>query len=144
MDSPIMSLNKGWTPPFWVGIKNGLHCSTTKLSILLTSTLGTIKNLIINCSNKAFENSGITYFWSVKHSLEVLEKLTVPNQEYDSCCPFVWCVLSFDFDIWLGTFRFEFFPEFSIFVILLFACLYWWFRICSKFWFFYFIYHFAS
>ena len=32
-----------------------------QLSILLTSTFGTIKNLIINCSNKAFENSGINY-----------------------------------------------------------------------------------
>ena len=42
---------------------------------------------------------------------------------YDSCCPFVWCVLSFDFASWLGTFRFEFFSEFSIFVILLFETI---------------------
>ena len=33
------------------------------------------------------------------------------------------CVLSFDFAIWLGTFRFEFSLEFSIFVILLFKSL---------------------
>ena len=52
-------------------------------------------------------------------------QLPVPRQEYDSCCPFVWCVLSFDFAIWLGTFRFEFSPEFSIFVILLYTfCTY--------------------
>ena len=57
--------------------KIGGWCSTTKLSVLLTSTLGTIKNLIINCSNKAFENSGINYFWSVKNSLEVLDQLHV-------------------------------------------------------------------
>ena len=50
-------------------------------------------------------------------------KTPVPSQ--DSCCPFVWCVLSFDFAIWLGTFRFEFFSEFSIFVILLFFIHFW-------------------
>ena len=32
-----------------------------------------------------------------------------------------WCVWSFDFDIWLSTFRFEFSSGFSIFVILLFS-----------------------
>ena len=50
--------------------------------------------------------------------------MPVPSQEYDSCCPLVWCVFLFDFAIWLGTFRLEFFLEFSIFVILLFACFY--------------------
>ena len=60
------------------------------MSILLTSTLGTIKNLIINCSNKAFENSGINYFWSVKNSLEVLDKLHAYIGDFES-------VQSFDF-----------------------------------------------
>ena len=30
--------------------------------------------------------------------------MPVPNQEYDSCYPFVWCVWAFDFAIWQGTF----------------------------------------
>ena len=50
-------------------------------------------------------------------------KMPVPSQEYDSCCPFLWYVLSFVFAIWLGTFRFEFSSEFSIFVTLLFMKL---------------------
>ena len=45
--------------------------------------------------------------------------LKIPIREYGSCCPFVWCVLSFAFAIWLGTFRFEISSEFSTFVILL-------------------------
>ena len=45
-------------------------------------------------------------------------KMPLTSQEYDSCFPFVWSVLSFDFDIWLGTFCFEFSSEFSIFVTL--------------------------
>ena len=34
--------------------------------------------------------------------------------------PFVWCVWAFDFASWLGTFRFEFSSELTIFVILFF------------------------
>ena len=78
------------TPYKYRFISSSSHCSTTKLSILLTSTLGTIKNLIINCSNKAFENSGINYFWSVKNSLEVLDKLHAYIGDFES-------VQSFDF-----------------------------------------------
>ena len=48
-------------------ISSSCHCSPTKqLCILLTSTLGTIESLLKKCSNWAFENSGINYFWSVK------------------------------------------------------------------------------
>ena len=46
------------------------------------------------------------------HHLE----MSVPSQEYDSCCPFFWCVLSIDFAIWLGTFRFLYFPWNSVFL----------------------------
>ena len=49
----------------------------------------------------------------IHHFLQ--KKMSVPSRQYDSCCPFVWCVLSFDFAIWLGTFHFEFSSEFSIF-----------------------------
>lgn len=36
------------------------HYSTTKLSIIRSSALCTIKNFVINCSTKAFENRRIT------------------------------------------------------------------------------------
>ena len=41
------------------------------------------------------------------------------SQEYDSSCPIVWCVLSFDFAIWLRTFCFEFSSKFSVLVVIL-------------------------
>ena len=80
------------TSVFWnkVLVHVCIYYFITKLSILLTSTLGTIKNLIINCSNKAFENSEINYFWSVKNSLEVLDKLHAYIGDFES-------VQSFDF-----------------------------------------------
>ena len=48
-------------------------------------------------------------------------KMPVPSWEYDSCFLFVGCVWAVDHAIWLGTFRFEFSSEFSIFVILHFS-----------------------
>ena len=51
------------------------RCSTTNLSIHLTSALTCIKELLIKYCAKTYENSGVNYFWSVKNSLEVLEKL---------------------------------------------------------------------
>ena len=49
-------------------------CTTTKISVLLTSALTTIKELIIKYCNKAYQHDGVNYFWSVKNSLEVLDK----------------------------------------------------------------------
>ena len=46
---------------------------------------------------------------SIHHFLHL--KIPVPSQENDSCCPFVWCLLSFEFATCLGTFRFEFSSE---------------------------------
>lgn len=71
-------------------ISSSSHCSTTKLSIILTNTLTTIKNLVVNFCNKAHENSGINYFWSVKNSLEVLDKLQAHVGPFES-------LQSFDF-----------------------------------------------
>ena len=65
-------------------------CTTTKLSVLLTTALTTIKELVINYCNKVYENSGVNYFWSVKNSGEVLDKLNSFN------CHFT-AVDSFDF-----------------------------------------------
>ena len=62
-------------------------CTTTKISVLLTTALSKFKELIINYCNKAYEHSGVNYFWSVKNSLEVLDKLHAfdkPVQTVDS------------------------------------------------------------
>ena len=50
---------------------------------------------------------------SVHHILHL--KIPVPSQEYNSCCPFVWCVLSFEFAIWLRN-SFEDLPRSSVFL----------------------------
>ena len=50
-------------------------CSTTTLSKKLTTVLSTIKDFIINYCNKRCEHNGVNYFWSVKNSFEVLDKL---------------------------------------------------------------------
>ena len=63
------------------------------------------------------------------------KKKPVPSQEYASCYPFVWFFRTFNFAIWLWTFRFEFLSEFSIFVLLLFIhyslCMYCIFYFCD-------------
>ena len=50
-------------------------CSTTTLSKKLTTALSTTKDFIINYCNKCCEHNGVNYFWSVKNSFEVLDKL---------------------------------------------------------------------
>ena len=47
--------------------------------------------------------------------------MSVPIKDGDSCNLFVWCVLAFDFAIWLPTFRFEFSLEFVFSSI--YACI---------------------
>ena len=47
-------------------------CTTTKMSVLLTSAL-TIKELMVKYCNKAYECNGVNYFGSVKNSFEVLD-----------------------------------------------------------------------
>ena len=71
-------------------ISSSSNCSTTKVSEILTKTLTAIKNLVINFCNKVYENSGINYFWSVKNSLEVLDKLHAHTGPLES-------INSFDF-----------------------------------------------
>ena len=53
-------------------------CTTTKISVLLTCALSKFKEIIVNYCFKAYEHTGVNgvnYFWSVKNSLEVLDKL---------------------------------------------------------------------
>ena len=50
-------------------------CTTTYVSYLLISALTTIETLIFNFCNKCYVNSTINYFWSVKNSIDILDKL---------------------------------------------------------------------
>mgnify|MGYP001355262276 CR=1 FL=1 len=61
-------------------ISNSRSCTTTKLSILLTSCLAKIKDHVELYCDKTYENSGINMFWSIKNSTEVLSKLQ--NKRY--------------------------------------------------------------
>ena len=61
-------------------IANSSSCTTTKLSLLLTSCLTKIKEYVKLYCDKAYQNSGINLFWSIKNSNEVLSKLQ--NKRY--------------------------------------------------------------
>ena len=56
-------------------IANSTSCTTTKLSILLTSCLTAIKNHVIKYCTTVFERNGLNLFWSIKNSCEILNKL---------------------------------------------------------------------
>ena len=56
-------------------IANSSACTTTELSILLTSCLTTIKNHVIKYCTTVYERNGKNLFWSIKNSAEILNKL---------------------------------------------------------------------
>ena len=56
-------------------IANSSSCTTTSLSKVLTSCLTAIKNHWIKNCEKTYEREGINYFWSIKNSTEILNKL---------------------------------------------------------------------
>ena len=56
-------------------IANYSSCTTTELSILLTSYLTAIKNHIIKYCTTVYERNGKNLFWSIKNSGEILNKL---------------------------------------------------------------------
>ena len=56
-------------------ISNSTHCSTTILSTRITSALTAVKDHFIKYSETAFSNSNWNYFWFIKNSSEVIEKL---------------------------------------------------------------------
>ena len=60
-------------------ISNSSHCSTTILSKHITSALTAVKDHVIKYSTTAFSNSNVNYFWSIKNSSEVIEKLRLRN-----------------------------------------------------------------
>ena len=56
-------------------IANSSACTTTELSILLTSCLTAIKNHVIKYCTTVYERNGKKLFWSIKNSGEILNKL---------------------------------------------------------------------
>ena len=60
-------------------ISNSSHYSTTILSKHITSALTAVKDHVIKYSATAFSNSNVNYFWSIKNSSEVIEKLRLRN-----------------------------------------------------------------
>ena len=56
-------------------IANSSSCTTTELSILLTSCLTAVKNHVIRYCEKVYERSDKNLFWSIKKSGEILNKL---------------------------------------------------------------------
>ena len=58
-----------------------------------------------------------------KWEKEPIKTTTKHTTAIDSCCPFVWWVSSFDFDMWLGTFRLNF-PRSSVFLRFYFLRFY--------------------
>ena len=56
-------------------LKPECACTTTELSILLTSCLTAIKNYVIKYCTTVYERNGKNLFWSIKNSSEVLNKL---------------------------------------------------------------------
>ena len=60
-------------------ISNSSHCSTTILSKHITSALTAVKDHAIRYSETAFSNSNVNYFWSIKNSSKVIEKLRLRN-----------------------------------------------------------------
>ena len=70
-----------WLPKLHKGrykarfIANFSSCKTTSLSKVLTSCLTAIKNQWKKYCEKTYEREGINYFWSIKNSTEILNKL---------------------------------------------------------------------
>ena len=56
-------------------IANSSACSTTEMSILLTSCLTAIKNHVIKYCTTVYERNGKKIFWSIRNSGEILNKL---------------------------------------------------------------------
>ena len=56
-------------------IANSSSCTTTVLSKLLTSCLTSVKTHVIRFCEKVYERSGKNFFWSIKNSGEVINKL---------------------------------------------------------------------
>ena len=70
-------------------ISNSSHCSTTTLSKHMTSALNAVKDHVIKYSETAISNSNVNYFWSIKNSSDVVEKLRLRNFQGSQVSSFV-------------------------------------------------------
>ena len=69
-------------------ISNSSHCSTTIRSKHIISALTAVKDHAVKYSETAFSNSNVNYFWSIKKSVEVIEKLRLRNFQGSQVCSF--------------------------------------------------------
>ena len=60
-------------------ISNSSPRSSTILSKHITTALTTVKDHVMKYSEIAFSNSNVNYFWSIKNSSGVIEKLRLRN-----------------------------------------------------------------
>ena len=60
-------------------ISNSSHSSTTILSKHITFALTAVNEHVIKYCETAFSNSNVNYFWSIKKSSEVIERLRLRN-----------------------------------------------------------------
>ena len=70
-------------------IANSSACTTTELSILLTSCLTAIKNHVIKYCTTVYERNGKNLFWSIKNSGQILDKL----KSRGFLAHFIWLVM---------------------------------------------------
>ena len=59
-------------------------CTTKQISVLLTSCLSKIKEHVKLYCEKAYENSGINLYWSIKNSMDILSKLKLNHFQVSS------------------------------------------------------------
>ena len=60
-------------------ISHSSNCSSTILSKHITSALTAVKDHVMKYSETTFSSSNVNYFWSIKNSSEVIEKLRLRN-----------------------------------------------------------------
>ena len=60
-------------------VQNSCNCSPIILSKHMTSALTAVKDNVFKYSETTFSNSNVNYFWSIKNSSEVIEKLRLQN-----------------------------------------------------------------
>ena len=60
-------------------IANSSSCTTTNLSKLLTSCLTAVKKHWIRYYDTVYERDGISYFWLIKNSNDILNKFKSKN-----------------------------------------------------------------
>ena len=83
-------------------IANYSACTTTELSILLTSCLTAIKNHVIKYCTTVYERNGKNLFWSIKNSGEILNKMKSRGflasglSSYDFSTLYITCTLPHD------------------------------------------------